>query len=385
MSVRLQEPGRPMVVLAPIGQFDAPSLLDLRTETRWSRLVATLVSLTRNENRLLLIVAASPKRPQSILSIVLQQGDLDAHLKAAAANIALHGLAVAVPTGILVHLALLMMLVRPMRRLTNSIAAFRADPERTPPMDEPGEAPNTRDEMAMAQRELAAMQRELRAALWRNARLAALGAAVAKVSHDLRGILAPALLSAERLQGNADAALRRTGDSIARTVERATELMRNTLEFASEVPAVPRERIVLRDLAREVTDEIRHRHPMVAMRLEIDADTEVHGDRSSLRRALANLIRNAAEAGAATVTLQAVREDDLAVLTIADDGPGLPETVRGALFQPFVTSGKPGGTGLGLAITRDLVRAQGGDVGLVRTTPQGTVFRLALRTPGSAT
>ena len=367
-----------------MSQFHASAMLDLRTETIWSGMTATLVSLTRSGSRLLLLVAPSPKRPQSILSIVLQEGDLDAHLKAAAARVALHGLAVAIPTGALVYVALLMLLVRPMRRLTGSIAAFRADPERTPPMDDPRAAATTRDEMAVAQRELAAMQRELRAALWRNARLAALGAAVAKVSHDLRGILAPALLTAERLQANPDPALRRIGDAIARTVERATDLMRTTLDFASEVPAAPREHIVLHDLVHEVADEVRQRHPEVRIMVTIDDTTAAHGDRSSLRRALANLILNAAEAGAATVSVGASPDGDLAIITIADDGPGLPEVVRQQLFQPFVTSGKPGGTGLGLAITRDLVRAQGGDVGLVRSTATGTVFRLALRMPADA-
>ena len=379
MSVRLQEPGRPMAVLAPIGQFHAPALLDLRHETVWSGMAATLVSLTRAGSRNLLVVAASPKRPESILSIVLNEGDLDTHLKSASATVALHGLAVAIPTGALVHIALLVLLVRPMRRLTGSIAAFRADPERTPPMEEPPTAPTTSDEMTVAQHELAAMQRELRAALWRNARLAALGAAVAKVSHDLRGILAPALLSAERLQSNPDPLLRRTGDAIARTVERATELVRNTLEFASDAPSAPHERVPLRDLVQEVSDEVRIRHPSVQMQLDIDAASAVHGDRASLRRALANLLRNAAEARAHTIRVGVATEGDLSVLTIADDGPGLPQVVRAHLFHPFVTSGKPGGTGLGLAITRDLVRAQGGEVGLVDSTSAGTTFRLALR------
>jgi signal transduction histidine kinase len=226
------------------------------------------------------------------------------------------------------------------------------------------------------------MQHELRAALWRNARLAALGAALARVSHDLRGILAPALLTAERLQGNPDPALRRVGDSIARTVERATDLVRNTLEFAGEVPAAPRERVALRDLVQEVADEVRTRHPLLRVDVRIDFTLAALGDRASLRRALANLIRNAAEAGARQVEVSADLDGDLAVMSVADDGPGLPEAVRASLFQPFVTSGKKGGTGLGLAITRDLVRAQGGEIGLVRTTPQGTQFRLALRVPG---
>jgi signal transduction histidine kinase len=332
-----------------------------------------------------MVVAPSPKRPLAVLSIVLREGELDDHLKEAAATVALHGLSVAIPTGILVHVALLVLLVRPMRRLTQSIAAFRADPERTAPMEEPRAAPETRDEMALAQRELASMQRELRAALWRNARLAALGAALARVSHDLRGILAPALLSAERLQGNTDPALRRIGDSIARTVERATELMRNTLDFAGEVPAPPRERVALRDLVQEVGEEVRTRHPLLQVAVRIDASLAAQGDRASLRRALANLLRNAAEAGARQVEVAAAPDGDLVLLTVTDDGPGLPEVVRASLFQPFVTSGKKGGTGLGLAITRDLVRAQGGEIGLVRTTPQGTMFRLALRTPAGAT
>ncbi len=379
MSIRLQEPGRPMVVLAPVGQIHAAALLDMRVETAWSRLSAILASLTRTGGRLLLVVAPSPKRPQAILSVVLRERDLDEHLQAAAAKVALHGLAVAVPTGVLTHVALLLLLVRPMRRLTSSIAAFRADPERSPPIEPPRAAPSTRDEMVVAQRELAAMQRELRAALWRNARLAALGAALAKVSHDLRGILAPALLNAERLQGHADPGLRRIGDSIAGTVERATELVRNTLDFAGEVPAAPRERVGLRALVAEVADEVRLRHRQLRAALDIDAALAVQADRASLRRALANLLRNAAEAGAATVSVGAVVEGDLAMVTLGDDGPGLPEVVRATLFQPFVTSGKPGGTGLGLAIARDLVRAQGGDIALLRSGAGGTSFRLALR------
>jgi len=392
LSVRLQEPGRPMVMLAPMGPVHASALLDLRAETTASRLGAVLASLGRPvagrpvagqtvagrtvAGRTVLVMAPSPKRPQAMLSVVLAQGELDAHLRASASAIALHALAVAVPTGVLTYVALLLLLVRPLRRLTAGIAAFRADPERTPP-PAPGRRPD--DEVGVAQRELAAMQAELRAALWRNARLAAIGAAVAKVSHDLRGILAPALLGAERLQASGDPALRRTGDSIAHTVERATTLMRDTLDFAAVVPASSLLPVALRELALEVAEEIRLRHPATAARLEVDAGLSVRADRASLRRALVNLVRNAAEAGAATVTVAAAAVGNNVAVTVADDGPGLPEEVRARLFQPFVTSGKPGGTGLGLAITRDLMRAQGGAIELAQSGADGTTFRLVLR------
>ena len=78
------------------------------------------------------------------------------------------------------------------------------------------------------------MQHELRSALWRNARLAALGTVVAKVSHDLRGILTPALLSAERLQLNSDPRVRRAGEILVQAVERAADLVRRTLDYRAK-------------------------------------------------------------------------------------------------------------------------------------------------------
>ena len=137
-------------------------------------------------------------------------------------------------TGGLVYLAVLLLLVRPMRRITGSIAAFRGDPERTVPLNPDDVTGLRNDEIAVAGRELAAMQHELRGALWRNARLAALGTVVAKVSHDLRGILTPALLTAERLQLNPDPKVQRAGETLALAVNRATDLVRRTLDYARE-------------------------------------------------------------------------------------------------------------------------------------------------------
>jgi len=381
VSIRLQEPGRPAVALAPATPIPPPGMLDMRGETLVSALGATLAALTRESPGLILIVAPSPKRPEAVLSIVIDQAHLDAHLRAAATSVALQGLAVALTTGLLTYLALLLLLVRPLRRLTRSIADFRADPAHGVPLDDPDLPPGTADEVAIAERELAAMQRELRAALWRNARLAALGTTVAKVSHDLRGILSPALLTAERLQTSADPAVRRAGDTLTRVVERATTLVKGTLDYAGEVPAPPRERVLLADAAQEAARDALASRPATRLATDIDPAIEVHADRAALVRALANLLRNAAEAGAASVVLSARADGDVIVATVADNGPGLPEAVRANLFRPFVAGGRPGGTGRGLAITRDLVRAQGGDVALVESTPEGTTFRLALRRP----
>jgi signal transduction histidine kinase len=71
------------------------------------------------------------------------------------------------------------------------------------------------------------------------------------------------------------------------------------------------------------------------------------------------------------------REDRL-ILEVIDNGPGLPPRAREKLFQPFAGSARPGGTGLGLAIARELVRAHGGEIQLLRSTGDGTLFVIEL-------
>ena len=103
---------------------------------------------------------------------------------------------ISVITATLVYLALHYMFVRPMRRVTANMMAFRADPENPDRII----APSTRaDEIGVAERELATMQSELASMLHQKNRLAALGLAVSKINHDLRNLLASAQLFSDRL------------------------------------------------------------------------------------------------------------------------------------------------------------------------------------------
>src|SRR3546814_6392586 len=86
-------------------------------------------------------------------------------------------------TAALVYLSLHLLMVRPMRRITESMAAFRANPEMAADTLPPSERS---DEIGIAQRELVTMQQGLRAALLQKTRLAALGTAVTKVHHPTR-------------------------------------------------------------------------------------------------------------------------------------------------------------------------------------------------------
>jgi signal transduction histidine kinase len=106
-------------------------------------------------------------------------------------------------------------------------------------------------------------------------------------------------------------------------------------------------------------------------------------DRGEFERITTNLMRNASQAGARTVTVRASRPLPSgmagAVIDVIDDGPGLPPELRQRLFEPFAV-GRKGGTGLGLAIVRDLVQAHSGSVRLadVANTASGAHFRIEL-------
>ncbi len=120
------------------------------------------------------------------------------------------------------------------------------------------------------------------------------------------------------------------------------------------------------------------------LKLEIDVEPgaeEVVIDKVQIQQVLLNLIRNAVEAmeGQPQRALRIVARPagDRIELSVADTGPGLPETVRERLFQPFVTT-KPGGMGVGLSVCRTIVEAHGGELRAESGADGGTVFRIAL-------
>jgi signal transduction histidine kinase len=230
------------------------------------------------------------------------------------------------------------------------------------------------------------MQDELRAALWRNARLAALGTAVAKISHDLRNILTSALLVADRLQETADPVAKRAANTLIPAVERAAELVSRTVDFAREgPPAITRSAVSLRALVDEVAAVVSPDESGPVIDNQVPAALVLPLDRAQIYRVLINLLRNAAEAGATLISLSIEGDNGQTELLVADNGPGLPARVQENLFRPFTGSGKRGSTGLGLAIARDLVRAHGGDLVLRSTGPHGTAFVLGLAATEVAT
>ena len=112
----------------------------------------------------------------------------------------------------------------------------------------------------------------------------------------------------------------------------------------------------------------------------------VLGDRGQLARAVKNLLDNAGR-HASPVTLALAERDANAVLTVSDDGPGIPESAADRIFRDSVDSMRrgrpvPGGTGLGLAIAQEIVERHGGILRLVNPGHSGAIFEMSLPAAG---
>lgn len=344
----------------------------------WSKLIMdAMAALTRTEDRVIRVTGPSLMNPNIIIEIVMEEGPLRRALVDFAWRIFVLSLVISLITASLVFLTLQWLLVRPMRQITDSMTAFREDPEGAKHILTPSDRT---DEIGVAQRELTNMQGALRAALQQKTHLAALGTAIAKINHDLRGILSSALVVSDRLEGSDDPDVRRVTPTLVSAIDRAVGLCSDTLDYVRhEETTLKRDRVPLAPLVADVADAIVSANGVqTEIQSQINNGLELQGDRDQLFRVLTNLTRNAAEAGAGHVNVSATEKGGKVEIAIRDDGPGLPERAREKLFRPFEGSVRAGGTGLGLAIARELARNHGGDLSLVDSSERGTEFRLTL-------
>lgn len=333
----------------------------------------TLMTFFAPDDRFLIIRAPGSK-PLSLIEVVVTEESLKDGLASYARNIIWLSLIISVFTGALIYLMLVLTVVRPMRRVTRSVEQFRQDPggwtRRLSPT-------KRRDEIGRAQNALSDMEEAVSESFRQQERLAQLGEAVAKINHDLRNSLATAQLASDTLSRSEDPRVAKALPRLERAIERAIGLASDTLKFGrSSTPKAEMRLTKLRDVVEEAAAEALAAHTDVTFINEVDLGAEALADADHLHRISANLIRNAAEAmeGLGDISVGF----DGAVLSFADNGPGLPQKAKDNLFKPFAGTTRRDGTGLGLALSRDLARAMGGDLKLAETGPQGTRFALHL-------
>ncbi len=380
--------GSRQIVFASTRPSETPYQVDLRNRAAGLGAFAPFQTLFGKEGRRVRVVAEPRFRDDADF---IEFVAVDTELKRVLASYLWRQVAivafVSALAGVLVFFALNLFLVRPMQRITNAMERFRADPE-----DPEARVilSGRRDEIGRAEAELDRMQADLRIALNARARLAALGEAVAKINHDLRNMLTSAQLASERLAALKDPQVSQALPRLERALDRAVKLASDVLTYGKTQEAAPEPRRVrLAEAVEEAAEEARLSDKHVRLDCEVKPAVEIVADPDQLHRMLVNLLRNAREAiehqtgrrTAGRVAVSLREQGGMSLVTVSDNGPGLPERARQRLFQPFAGSGRPEGAGLGLAIARELAQGHGGDLSLAETGPKGTAF--VLRLPGA--
>ncbi|HEY3147430.1 MAG TPA: HAMP domain-containing sensor histidine kinase [Dongiaceae bacterium] len=351
--------------------------IDLDDQMPTTLIKDALDTLWSGGDRLLRVKGSTPRAGDAWLDVVLDEAPLRQAMISYSWRILGLSIVISLVTAAMIFGALQWLLIRPMRNLTERMMDFRANPE---DMSRDDAAARRRDEIGVAEREFVQLQKQIRKALKQRERLAALGTAVSKINHDLRGVLATAQLVADRLAHSDNPETKKMAPALVRSLDRAIALCSDTLNFTREGPDKPEYScFALAELHGEVGESLgRYLNGTAVMRADFEQDFAVTADRGQLYRVIHNLAENALQMGAHTVAVRARRGEGKVEIEVADDGPGLPPKALQSLFVPFKGSARAGGTGLGLAIARELMRVQGGDLKLANNNAKGATFVLEL-------
>jgi two-component system osmolarity sensor histidine kinase EnvZ len=207
---------------------------------------------------------------------------------------------------------------------------------------------------------------------------------LAGISHDLRTPLTRLRLEVEMASVPEEARQAMAGD-----IEQIDSIVHQFLDYARAQPQAPAEDIELAPLLEAAVRRARiDTQPLSRVDLRLAPAVKVRGHRTELDRAVDNLLTNAArygrdpKSGVLSVTVSLLRDDDTAIVGIADNGPGVPTDQIERLMRPFergeAARSGGGGAGLGLPIVQRIARMHGGDLRLLANAPHGLRAELAL-------
>lgn len=360
---------------------------DLRSDSGLSAAADAVGQFFNRDDEVIRVIGAPVNHAGQLIEITLSTGPLLAAMEEFGLQVLIFSAVLIALTAALLNLAAQRLILKPIRRVISHMANY-ADAPDDPRLIITPDARIT--EVREAETALASMQTTVTQSLKQKERLAGLGQAVAKISHDLRNILTTSQIFADRLEDSADPAVRKAAPKLVNSISRAVNLCETTLAFGkAEEPAPTLSRFALRDLVDEITEaeallsESATESRPVDFVIDVSPNLVIRADRDQLHRVMSNLIRNARQAIEATgesgtIEIAASEDDQDWRIRVGDTGPGLPQKARDYLFQPFTGGTRKGGTGLGLAIAADLVRGHGGKLELTRTDETGTEFFITL-------
>ncbi len=219
--------------------------------------------------------------------------------------------------------------------------------------------------------------------------LATIGRMASSISHDLRHSLAAIVANSEFLCDSHLTPLQREElyQEVRSGVNLMTDLIDSLLEFARTRESLTPANANVEETVQRAVQAVRLHPRHHSCSIDVLCSSQASGwfDARKLERALYNLLLNACEAApgaAGQVEVTAAEVAGSITIAVADNGPGIAESIRERLFHPFVSYGKENGTGLGLAVVHKIVQDHGGDISVERTAHGRTVFKIVL--PGRA-
>ncbi len=362
--------------------------IDLMGTSAWVAIRDVFDTLINGGNRSIRLFGPIGNSKTKSVEIVLSDKGLRDALLVYARNVFLLSLLISLITAALVFLSIRRILIRPIRAMTENMLRFSAAPENPAGIIVPD---GRDDELGVAVTELASMQRELQRTLNARKHLADLGLAVSKINHDMRNMLAPAQLLSDRLTNLDDPTVRKVAPRLLKALDRAVSFSESVMAYgkASETPPNFR-RVPVKQLTDDVfdlivTDDAQKEGLEIANLVPLDL--EVEADPEQLFRVIANLVRNSVQALASSsmnasdakrLMISGGRIGSVVVVSVEDNGPGLPAIARENLFSAFKGSARAEGTGLGLAIAHELVTLHGGTIELRDDRSKGTHFEIRI-------
>jgi len=373
---------RQLVLSSPIPR-PIGGTFDLREAGAFTLIGDAMMRLATPENDIIRVIGAPVRDAGLLIEITMETAPLRMSMIDYGLRVLLLSAVISVLTAVLLFVAVRMVLVKPIKGVIGYMQRYAAAPEDARGIITPKAGVI---ELREAEEALQKLQTELTHALKQRERLAQLGSAVAKISHDLRNILTSAQLFTDRIEMSEDPLVRRLAPKLVNSITRAVSLCEGTLAFGrAEEPAPTFARVCL----SEIVDDVAESESLVASDVEVEIvntvplPTMIRCDKEQIFRVIMNLVRNARQAIIATgrdgrITISLREEEDAWWVLVADNGPGLPKKAQDNLFTPFQGGARKGGSGLGLAIAAELIKGHGGQLALGATGPDGTVFEICL-------
>ena len=374
---------RMLMLSSPIPE-PVMSSYDLRAPSEWRLIMDAFECLFSCKDKVIRVIGEPVKQAGLLIEVTmptdgLRREMLSYGLRILALSAVLSGI-----IAIFIFWTVQRMMVHPIRKVVGYMREYAAAPENPHHFITPS---SDISELKEAEDALQSLQYQLTAALKHKDRLAQLGAAVAKISHDLRNILTSAQLFTNRIEHSEDPSVARLAPKLVRSITRAVKLCETTLAYGRAEEARPTlTSIALAPMIDDIceAESLNAEKGAITFENNVPADMQIEADEEQMYRVFSNITRNARQAIETSLKGNGIIRFSISEtlenwhILIKDTGPGLPPAAQKNLFTAFQGGTRKDSSGLGLAISAELIRGHGGTLELVQTSPEGTAFLITL-------